>query len=288
MAKSMNMKILASAIVIVVIVFSLWFASSQWLAGTNPKEPSLTATPTPAATQSPTANPSPTSTIVGTVTPAPSGTTYQTNTPSPTQSPTSTPTTSSTPTQPPNPTPTQSPIAQSGTVAIFNFDDSATNIYLRQPTPVNLTSSLVTAQFISATAPATAFSIQSQGTTFFILSKTSGNYLEHSYAGRNALNIVFSQPIKSITLNFATIDYHDPAAGNPTPVQLTAYSNSTKTTTVGNPVTMSGSFITGDSYPQGTITFSSSTPFSAVEFQVPFIAQGAVDYIIDNITVTVA
>jgi len=279
MVMSWSRKVLVTGIVIVVIVLSLWIASTQLQAGTNVKDPQATGTPRPTPTEYPTNVASPTSFPQKTSTPNPSMTPSQTTTPPPTQS---------TPTPTPVPTPTQPPIAPSGTIAMFNFDNDLSNLYLRQPTPVSQTSSSITAQFTSASYPPSAFSIQSQGTTSFVLSRTSGNYLEHSTSGRNNLDINFSQPIKSITLTFATIDYHDPAAGNPTPIQLTAYSDTAKTTTVGNPVTVSGSFITGDSYPQGTITFSSSMPFSMVEIQMVWLGQGAVDYIVDNISVTAA
>lgn len=69
---------------------------------------------------------------------------------------------------------------------------------------------------------------------------------------------------------------------------LTAYSNAAKTTTVGTPVTISGSFISGDTYPQGTITLTSTTPFSTVELQMEYLTQGAVDFIVDNVIVTAA
>jgi hypothetical protein len=291
----MTKKLLAIVTTTVVIVSLVVYVLAQPPAATNNTGFLGTNTPTPKPSQIPTTSATPSATPGSTATAGP--TQAPTNNPMPTQnptqsspSPTAAPTATTAPTPTPTlaPTPTPTPTIAPGTVATFNFDNDPANLYLRQPTPVTQTNSGITAQFTSATIPASAFSIQTQSTTQFVLSKTSGNYLEHNYAGRNALDITFNQPIKSITLTFATIDYHDPAAGNPTPMQLTAYSNAAKTTAVGSPVTVSGSFITGDSYPQGTITFSSATPFSTVEIQTVYLTQGAVDYIIDNVVVTAA
>jgi hypothetical protein len=86
-------------------------------------------------------------------------------------------------------------------------------------------------------------------------------------------------------LKFATVDYHDPGAGGTaSTIKLTAYLNSTTSTPIGATTTY-GTFST-DTYPQGTLSFNSSTPFDVVTIELPFMQQGAAVFLVDNITVT--
>jgi hypothetical protein len=165
---------------------------------------------------------------------------------------------------------------------IFDLDTATPVLATGQNVPFDQTSAGVMAHFSSPQGA--VFSVQSNATTHFILSQFSGKYLYDNNLNQNLLDIQFSQQLSSIALTFSTIEYHDPG-GNPTPIQLTAYENSTGTPAVGS-TTAYGSDIPGDSYPQGTLLFSSSSPFNLVELNIPFIPQGATAFLVDNITVT--
>ncbi len=167
----------------------------------------------------------------------------------------------------------------------FDFDAGSPTLMVRQNTPFDQTVSGVTAHFSSPSDPA-AFSIQNHDTTLFTLSQFSGNYLYDNTPFKAALHIKFSQQLTSLTLTFATIDYHDPGAGgNPSDIKLTAYMNSTTGAPVGS-VTTHGTVST-DSYPQGTLSFSAAGQlFNLVVIELPYLPQGATDFLVDNVTVT--
>jgi hypothetical protein len=196
--------------------------------------------------------------------------------------PTSTTTVPHTVTTPP-PTATIS----SSKTAIFDFDTSSPAVTTGKSTPFDQTSGGMTAHFSSKYDPG-GFSAQNHNSTFFNLSQCSGNYLVDSNPFRNPLSISFSQQITAITLTFATIDYHDPGAdGTGSDIKLTAYLDSTGTTAVGS-VTTQGTFSI-DSYPEGALSFSSSgQPFNIVIIELPFLPQGAVDFMVDNIAITIS
>lgn len=195
--------------------------------------------------------------------------------------------TSPTASLPPSTLPTTSPTGGESTSVTFDFDTGSPVLSLRQNTPFDQTSGGVIAHFSSPSDPAT-FSIQNHDTTFFNLGEFSGNYLFDNTPTRNILNITFNRPVTGITLTFATIDYHDPGAGGqPSSLQLTAYNTSGGTTPIGS-VSAFGTF-TNDSYPQGTLSFSSpNQPFDSVAIEIPFLAQGATDFLVDNIIAAVA
>ena len=194
-------------------------------------------------------------------------------------------TTSPTSLSPATTSPSTSPTTATPKSVTFDFDTGSPAPSLRQNTPFDVSSGGITAHFSSPSDPA-AFSVQDHSTTTFNLSQFSGNYLNDNTVDRNTLNIKFSQPVVSITLTFATVDYHDPGAGGTaTPIQLTAYNGSSTGTPVGS-ATAHGEF-SSDSYPQGTLSFSSgSQAFDTVAVVVPFLAQGATDFLVDNIVVT--
>jgi hypothetical protein len=167
---------------------------------------------------------------------------------------------------------------------VFNFDDASPPL-LRQGTPFDQTSGEVKAHFSSAFDPG-GFSIQNHDTNFFNLSQFSGSYLCDSSPYRNALTIRFNRPLASISLSFATVDYHDPGtSATPTEIKLTAFVDSTQNPALVS-VTGHGTF-SNDSFPQGKITANPLQPFNLVTLELPFIPQGAVDFFVDNIEVTV-
>src|SRR5512135_1087524 len=84
----------------------------------------------------------------------------------------------------------------------FDFDTGTPALSLGQGTPFDQTSGGVTATFSSPAAQ--AFSVQTDASTNFKLSKFSGHYLYDNTLNGNALDIKFSQPVTSITLAFAT------------------------------------------------------------------------------------
>jgi hypothetical protein len=177
------------------------------------------------------------------------------------------------------------PVAvNAATPILFNFDTGSPAPILRQSTPFDQTVGSMTAHFSSPQDPA-AFAIQSQATTTFVLSQFSGQYLISNGGQRNTLYISFSQPINNITFTFATIDYHDPGVGGTaSPISLTAYLDSATSTPVGS-TTAHGAF-TSDTYPEGRITLTTpGKTFNLVAVVVPFLQQGAVDFIVDSVMV---
>ena len=174
--------------------------------------------------------------------------------------------------------------AAAGTV-VFDFDTGTPALVVRQNSPLDQTAGGVTAHFSSLMEP--AFSVQDYGTTFIPASWFSGNYLYPNNQNRNVLQISFDQLLASLTLTFATIEYHDPgAAGTPSSLQLTAYRDSSVSPAVGS-VSGYGTMIPGDYYPQGTLTFDSGgQPFNVVQLVVPFLQNGATEFMLDNIAVT--
>ena len=278
---------------IIIIVGVVWYASLN--------SPSTSNSPTPTGpssspTQTATASPKSSSTPLGSTTPS---------TPTPTQSPSLTPTPTATlastptPTLTPSPTPTATasptptPTPQSITV-VFNFDNATPTLSPGQGTPIDQTANGVTAHFSSPSDIPTkpAFSVQninSLASISTVINSTnfSGLFLWPSTTNKDRLDISFSRNITRITFTFKTAEFHDPGPGGTgSPIRLTAYMNSISTA-VGSPVTTNGIETPSDNYPEGTLTLNSSGhPFNMVEIDLPYIAQGASGFIIDNITVT--
>jgi len=166
------------------------------------------------------------------------------------------------------------------------FDFEGGGVTLRQPTPFDYSKSGVTAHFSSPSPYDPAFfSVQNT----FTLSLLPGNYLsDNRIEFRNPLDIGFSQPLRAISLAFATIDSHIES-----PIRLTAYMDST---VVGS-VRMQGVTPKNDPYPQGTLSFDSANQtFNRVRIEIPIetppigydVRYLATDFLVDNITVTPA
>jgi len=164
--------------------------------------------------------------------------------------------------------------------ATFDFDSGTPATFAGEGIPLDQTWGGVTAHFSSPQG--SAFSIQNDGSTQFRLSQFSGNYLYPNNLNRNYLDIACSQQLTSLTLTFATADFQQVEV--PTSIQLTAYMNSTANPAVGS-VTTHG-YYAGDTMPMGTLLFNSSAPFNIVELVLPYQAQGATDFLVDNIIVT--
>lgn len=162
----------------------------------------------------------------------------------------------------------------------FDFDTATPVLNATQSLPFDQTSGGITAQFNSPSGP--AFSIQTDATTTWKMSKFSGKYLYDNNIDRSVLAIKFSQPVTGITLTFATADYEIEI---PTTIQLTAYVDSNTTPAVGS-ATARGAYGT-DSMPMGTLTFASANrPFNLVEVVTVAQPRGSTVFYVDNISVT--
>ena len=185
----------------------------------------------------------------------------------------------------PSPPATGSPTTSPPTTITFDFDTGLSALSARQSTPFDYVLGGVTAHFSSPSDPA-AFSVQSRDTTFLTLSQFSGNYLYQNQVFRTNLNIRFSRPLTSITLTFATIEYHGVGeVEEPTAIKLTGFVNSTGTSPVGS-ATARGSISSG-TFPQGTLSFDSGgQPFNLITMELLPQTPGGTSFLVDNITVT--
>lgn len=152
---------------------------------------------------------------------------------------------------------------QASADALYNFEDVALNT----STPFSETESGITAHFSST--PSGGFTI----TTSFWVSPISGHVLYDpgpSGASSIPLDVNFSSPLTSVTLDFAT----DGAS----PFTLNTYSGGIGGTFIGSS-TVTGSIPVGGSFPQGVISFSSVTPFDSIIFSASSVPYFAVDNI---------
>lgn len=163
-------------------------------------------------------------------------------------------------------------LASTGNAApvTFGFENSNLGAF----TPFSLTVNGVTASFSVRTGP--GYSVQNSGSVFVVLSRFSGNFLYPNLATVAPLTIGFSEPVDSISLTFATVEQH-----NASSMFLNAYLGAAQVGSATGP----GAFITGDTYPQGTVSFSGTT-FDRVELFVPLQgAEPAIAFMIDTIAV---
>jgi hypothetical protein len=170
----------------------------------------------------------------------------------------------------------------------FDFDAGSPLLAEGQNLPFNQTSEGITAYFSSPsdTPSGSAFSIQRYETTFTKLSQFTGKYLyDNNFTSRDALEIRFSQQLKSISLTFATVEYQTDQT-RLADITLTAYMNSANTTPVGS-ASARGTVLTG-LYPQGVLSFDSSgQPFNIVRIEIPSEDPGEItNFFVDNIRVS--
>ncbi len=163
----------------------------------------------------------------------------------------------------------------------FDFDTDYPVVANGQNTPLNQISGGLEALFVSnsdETAP--AFSIQSYDSTFIKLSEFSGKYLYDNKQSRDILEIRFNQSLSSISLVFATVEYHS----KPSNISLTAYLDSLEAQPVGQ--TTASGIIQNGLYPQGKLTLElSGKEFNIVRVEIPYQLDGATNFFIDNIVV---
>jgi hypothetical protein len=166
----------------------------------------------------------------------------------------------------------------------FDFDTGSPSLGVGQSVPLTQTVGGLTASF---SAPFLAFSVQTEASAGLTLSQFFGKFIYPNNQNRNTLQVQFSQPVSAITLNFATYEFHDPG-GTPSNIQLTAYLTSTALPPVGSTTTF-GAVIPGDTFPQGTLSFSAGgQPFDIIQVVVPPQAGGTTTFAIDTMTVTTA
>ena len=167
--------------------------------------------------------------------------------------------------------------------ALFDFDTGVPVLDLYQPLPVDQTADGVTAHFRAVGAGFSVQTASSMGGKR--LSLFSGKFLvPDDFHTGNILEVQFSELVTNVTFAFATIQ---PPKSEETPIRLTAYANATNTPVgVTNVTADYGS----DTWPMGTLTFHSGTPFNLVRISVPRIVptptEGqATDFCLDNLTV---
>ena len=167
----------------------------------------------------------------------------------------------------------------------FDFDSGTSPPFVGQSIPFDYTADGLTAHFSSPDG--LTWSVQNYDKTFFPLDHMSGNYLWPSDVFRHHLRISFSQPLSAISFTFATVEYQDQVEV-PSPIQMNAFSGATSkgsAQATGRWVFPDGS---GGAWPQGTLTFNSATSFDNVDIFVPFVANGAVNFVLDTVNVTPA
>jgi hypothetical protein len=164
----------------------------------------------------------------------------------------------------------------SAQTALFDFDSGTPALTTGQGVPLDQTSGGVTAHVSAASG---GFLVQDYKFTQLILSQFSGNYI-YPNGTASVLVVQFSQPITNLSLDFATAE--QTPIGLPTPVRLTAYTNSTSTPAVGS-ITTAGNYIGANTLPMGTLTFGSAVPFDTIAMNIE--PGGATGFLVDNLTV---
>ncbi len=162
--------------------------------------------------------------------------------------------------------------------ATFDFDTGTPALGAGQNAPFDQTSGGVTAHFSASSG---SFSVQNAVTAGLTLSQFFGNFLYPNTPYGVAV-IQFNAQVSGLTLDFATAE--QTPIENPTPIRLTAYTNSTQTPSVGSTV-LAGTYYGANTLPQGTLTFSATTPFDLVTINIE--PGGATGFLLDNIVADV-
>lgn len=163
----------------------------------------------------------------------------------------------------------------------FDFDSGTPTLVAGENIPLDQTSGGLTAHFSFPSGFGFGgYSVQNASSTQFVLSQFSGNYLYPNSLDPGPLDILFSQPITSISFTFATADFHQNEV--PTTILLTAFENSSA---VGS-ATAHGTY-GNDTMPMGTLSFDSGgKAFTMVEISIPPAPLASSDFLVDNINVT--
>lgn len=167
-----------------------------------------------------------------------------------------------------------------GTVRTFDFDQAQPSLAPGASIPFRQTADGLEATF-RAPGDARVYAVQNQATTQYLLPGFTGNYLVPTRLDPGPLVIGFSQPLRRITLTFATADANQ--AEKATQIQVTAYDGAREVGTVRARATYGVS-----TFPVGTVTFESGgAPFDSVVLSVPTQPLGSKACLVDNVVVTV-
>ena len=166
----------------------------------------------------------------------------------------------------------------------FDFDTAAPALALHTAVPFTQTVAGLTASFTSPNA--TPPTIETAASTGYVLSKFAGKFIAPSAATDTMIEVHFDLPISGVSFNFATVE--DPTVAVGSNVHLVATD-----TTGAAPVTVGsalahGIATAGDSFPTGTLTFNSATPFDTIRIELAAFPTGAQKLLIDNLTVSTA
>jgi hypothetical protein len=161
----------------------------------------------------------------------------------------------------------------------YDFDTGVPMLMLYRSLPSDQTAGGITARFSAISG---GFSIQTDGSTGFILTQFSGKYLYPNTSRGSALRIEFSRELNSIVFTFATTEYPDD--DRPTPITLTAFSATPSGTNVVGSATNRATY-GNDTFPMGTLAFDSgSKTFNGVEVRIQ--PGDDATFLVDNVTVT--
>ncbi len=166
----------------------------------------------------------------------------------------------------------------------FDFDTGAPALALHSAVPFNQTVGGLTASFTSPNAqPPTVETAASMG---YVLSKFSGNFIAPSAAADTVVEVHFDMPVSGVAFDFATVEDPNVAVGSN--IHLVATDTTgTAPVTVGSALAH-GSTVAGDSFPSGTLTFNSATPFDTIRIELAAFPNGAQKLLVDNLVVSTA
>lgn len=161
---------------------------------------------------------------------------------------------------------------------VFDFDTGTPALSPGNPLPPSQESGGLTA-FFSSPQGSSAFSVQSDASLVWTLSKFSGNYLYPNTGNADSLRIQFNQGLVSLILDFATTD-HQPIE-TPNSIQLTAFQNSVQ---VGSAT--AGAVYGSDSLPMGSLSFAAGgQAFNEVRIALVLPGDTPTGFLVDNISV---
>jgi hypothetical protein len=163
--------------------------------------------------------------------------------------------------------------------ATFDFDSGMPPVFPHQGMPASQLNNGVTASFLSLSG---GWSVQNDF-YYWVPGVFSGNFLYPSTWG-STMAIEFDQPVTNFSLAFFTGDVSS-EFDVPTTVRVSAYANSIMSNAVAV-ATARGDWLTG-AYPEGTLSFGSTNPFTKVKIDMPPGQNPPVSYLyfVDNIVV---
>lgn len=148
--------------------------------------------------------------------------------------------------------------------AVFDFDTAAPPVSPGQGMPATQTASGLTASF----TPTSGNWYVTNTIYYWVPRDFSGNFLSPTGypSGAAKLQIAFNHPLTDVRLDFATgelaADYDTASL-----VRITGYQGGTANPPVGS-ASARGAWLSG-SYPEGSVVFSSATPFDVITIDIP-------------------